>query len=277
MRSLLVHRNHTHEEEESAFVTMTDLTISFLLIIMILLAFFAAQLSTDDTVPRSEYDRILEELERLRKSNPLEKYLSEAIEQRGELLLEIRDRLLLEFPDLEVVISPEQDALRFQGEGLFESGSSQLRPRQRQIVETMGRLIDEILVCFTLGPRAMRGDDCGSGTALIEAIQVEGHTDSDGSHLSNLILSTARANRTLFVMLDRGESILQHVNLRGQPVMSVSGYGEMRPIATNATLEGKAANRRIDLRVIMYAPSTVEEVEEVTHQLEVLKDKASDR
>ena len=33
------------EEEESVFVTMTDMTISFLLIIMILLAFFAGGLS----------------------------------------------------------------------------------------------------------------------------------------------------------------------------------------------------------------------------------------
>jgi flagellar motor protein MotB len=343
------------EEEESVFVTMTDMTISFLLIIMILLAFFATQLNDDETVPltayerlrqerddlrvenqdlraaaealeeelaritselkkvaaernrlrseldqlreknealrariaefqeeneqlRSRFEQLVEEIERLRQEierlqivNPLEAYLSQAIDQRREILVELRDRLLIEFPELQVVISPEQDALRFQGEGLFRSGSSQLAQRQREIVETMARLLDEILVCFTLGERAERGPDCESGNALIEAVQIEGHTDSDGSDLSNLRLSTDRANATLLVMLFRDQAILAHQNLREQPVMSVSGYGEMRPIETNETTEGKAANRRIDLRIIMYAPSTVEEVEEVGRRLDALR------
>lgn len=321
------------EEEESVFVTMTDMTISFLLIIMILLAFFATQLSSDDTVPMHQYqrvqmdlqkareeivqleealarmaserdrldqenadlhvriaelearifrlnarlelviqerDQLLEEIARLQMVNPLEAYLSRAMEQRREILVELRDRLLVEFPDLQVLISPEQDALRFQGEGLFRSGSSQLETRQRQIVQTMGRLLDDILICFTLGERATRDESCDSGDALIEAVQIEGHTDSDGSDLSNLRLSTDRANTTLLVMLDSERTILAHRNLRDQPVMSVSGYGEMRPIETNETPEGKAANRRIDLRIIMYAPSTVEEVAEVGRRLDAL-------
>ena len=351
----LVRRRTQEEEEESAFVTMTDMTISFLLIVMILLAFFATQLSSQDTVPRDQFnvvlndlrearadirrleaereaaimerdaarealdaavyerdaaieerdrlllqnadlleriqelealvdrlqrelddvtverDELLERLARLQQVNPLEAYLAQAIEQRREILIELRERLLIEFPDLQVVISPEQDALRFQGEGLFRSGSSQLEPRQRQIVDTLGRLLDEILICFTLGDRANRGPDCDSGNALIEAVQIEGHTDTDGSDLNNLRLSTDRANATLLVMLDEDRTILAHENLRGQPVMSVSGYGEMRPIETNATTEGKAANRRIDLRIIMYAPSTVEEVEEIGRRLDALR------
>jgi len=343
------------EEEESVFVTMTDMTISFLLIIMILLAFFATLLNDDETVAvsvyervrqerdvlrvenqdlrdaveaveaelarvrtqldmitderdrlkgeliqlrdvnealqarvseleqeneqlRSRVDQLIAEIERLREviasrqaANPLEAYLSQAMDQRREIIVELRERLLIEFPELQVVISPEQDALRFQGEGLFQSGSSRLESRQRQIVETMGRLLDEILVCFTLGERAERGPDCESGNALIEAVQIEGHTDSDGSDLNNLRLSTDRANATLLVMLDEDRTILAHQNLRGQPVMSVSGYGEMRPIETNETTEGKSANRRIDLRIIMYAPSTVEEVEEVGRRLAGLR------
>ena len=218
-----------------------------------------------------EIERLQEQIARLQEVTPLEAYLSQAIDQRREILVELRNRLLIEFPDLKVVISPEQDALRFQGEGLFGSGSSELQLRQRGIVETMGRLLDEILVCFTLGERAQRGPDCDSGDALIEAVQIEGHTDSDGSDLINLHLSTDRANETLLVMLDENQTILSHQNLRGQPVMSVSGYGEMRPIETNETTEGKAANRRIDLRIIMYAPSTVEEVEKVGRQLNTLR------
>lgn len=357
------------EEEESVFVTMTDMTISFLLIVMILLAFFATLLNTDDTVPRFQYDQILmkyresqteivrlerlleertaerddavlerdramelnsvyisqiqdlreeldertrerdeavelisqliskiqelekeierlrnelkivtderdrlrEELKKMRRINPLEAYLSEAIEQRRRILERLKNQMLIEFPDLEVIVSPEKDALRFQGEGLFRSGWSQLEERQRRIVQTMGRLLDEILVCYTLGPRALRDAACESGSALIEAVQIEGHTDSDGTDEDNLVLSTARANTTFLVILEQNRAILDHENTRRQPVMSVSGYGEMRPVATNDTLEGKAENRRIDLRILMYAPSTVEEVERIEKQVEALR------
>ena len=357
------------EEEESVFVTMTDMTISFLLIVMILLAFFATLLNTDDTVPRFQYDQILmkyresqteivrlerlleertaerddavlerdralelnsvyisqiqdlreeldertrerdeavelisqliskiqelekeierlrtdlkivtderdrlrEELKKMRRINPLEAYLSEAIEQRRRILERLKNQMLIEFPDLEVIVSPEKDALRFQGEGLFRSGWSQLEERQRRIVQTMGRLLDEILVCYTLGPRALRDAACESGSALIEAVQIEGHTDSDGTDEDNLVLSTARANTTFLVILEQNRAILDHENTRRQPVMSVSGYGEMRPVATNDTPEGKAENRRIDLRILMYAPSTVEEVERIEKQVEALR------
>ena len=346
------------EEEESVFVTMTDMTISFLLIIMILLAFFATQINSNKTVPISDHERVIQErdmlraknqklsskvadlraglarfrsaldavtakrdrllselnqlqveneallaritdldkiklenkelrslnnqlnekivrlqelIARLQEVNPLEAYLSQAVEQRKEILVKLRHRLLIEFPDLKVVISPEQDTLRFQGEGLFRSGESKLQLNQREIVKTMGRLLDDILVCFTLGEKAQRGPDCDSGNALIEAVQIEGHTDSDGPDLINLHLSTDRANATLLLMLNENRSILSHQNLRGQPVMSVSGYGKMRPIETNETTEGKAANRRIDLRIIMYAPSTVEDLKKVGHRLDALR------
>ena len=55
LRSAQVHE----EEEESVFVSMTDMTISFLFILMILLAFFASQFSEDDKVPKSEYERVV--------------------------------------------------------------------------------------------------------------------------------------------------------------------------------------------------------------------------
>ena len=48
-------------EEESVFVPMTDMTVSFLFIVMILLAFFAVQFSDEDNVPRLLYEKVLEE------------------------------------------------------------------------------------------------------------------------------------------------------------------------------------------------------------------------
>jgi len=56
------------DEEESAFVPMTDMTVSFLFIVMILLAFFAVQFSDVDNVPRSEYEKVVVERDYLIKT-----------------------------------------------------------------------------------------------------------------------------------------------------------------------------------------------------------------
>ena len=41
------------------------------------------------------------------------------------------------------------------------------------------------------------------------------------------------------------------------PIFGMSAYGETRPIEKNTTKEGRAKNRRIDLRILMYEPRNV--------------------
>lgn len=296
------------EQEDSAFVSMTDMTVSFLFIVMILLAFFASQYS-EDAVPESVYletlrelhatqarldaaqetlkqvrqlladareeNRVLlieiqrliakvkeleKQLEESRRVDPLEQYLAATANERRRILEALQRELQVDFPDLKVVISQESDALRFEGDGLFRSGASDLRQDRRAIVEKIATRLEEILPCYTLGPRAQWSADCNAGNAVIEAVQIEGHTDTDGSEINNLILSTARANTTFIVMTEKEPGLVQHHNFRGQPVMSVAGYGEMRPVTGNETPEQKATNRRIDLRIIMYTPSRSDEI-----------------
>ena len=59
-------RRHIEEEGESVFVSMTDLTVSFLFVILILLAFFATQFKPQETVPRVEYEALREQISALR-------------------------------------------------------------------------------------------------------------------------------------------------------------------------------------------------------------------
>jgi chemotaxis protein MotB len=77
-------------------------------------------------------------------------------------------------------------------------------------------------------------------------IRVEGHTDNVPIHSarfdSNWELSTARATEVV-TMLVRDYGFDPHD-------VSVAGYAEFRPIASNDTEEGRRANRRIDLVVV---------------------------
>ena len=60
-------RNRPREEEgESVFVSMTDLTVSFLFVVLILLAFFATQYKPEETVSRDEYDILIVEISKAR-------------------------------------------------------------------------------------------------------------------------------------------------------------------------------------------------------------------
>ena len=72
-------------------------------------------------------------------------------------------------------------------------------------------------------------------------VEVAGHTDSDGSAAHNEGLSERRAITVRDYLISRG------VN-RGN--LTVKGYGESLPIADNATREGKARNRRVELRIL---------------------------
>lgn len=299
-------RRHHEDEEESAFVSMTDLTVSFLFIIMILLAYSASKMSSTQTVPKASFDAVvaerdtialekagledelrrvkqlaeerrslIEELERkiaelekrLAEKNPLEAYMAQVSDLRRKVLEGLQAQLKLDFPDLQVVISEQMDALRFKGDGLFESGKSKLAQGKPEIVRRIASRLNEILPCYTLGRSARWQSDCNDVGAIIEAVQIEGHTDVTGSENANVTLSTERANETFFVMKEREPALTQHRNMRDQPVMSVAGYGAMRPIVDNATPEGRATNRRIDLRIIMYTPQSSGEIEGIRNRL----------
>ena len=72
-------------------------------------------------------------------------------------------------------------------------------------------------------------------------VEVAGHTDSDGSAALNESLSERRAITVRDYLIERG---VNRANL------TVKGYGEAAPIADNATREGKARNRRVELRIL---------------------------
>ncbi len=384
-------RRIEEEDEESVFVPMTDMTVSFLFIVIILLAFFASQFKDDDSVSRSIHDAVvsqrdaataradaaeaerdrlerllaeaeaardaaladlsaaLAEIERLRallseartreavaiaardvaveerdvaraeaarldaalaeavtraeeaeralaealrridrlqreiellrraSSTVLQTYLAEVALARASLLARIRNELELEFPDLEIRISSESDALRFEGEGLFRTSSAELQnARARDLVERIAEVLDARLPCYTLGPRASFSPECNPAYAIVEAVLVEGHTDDVGADSTNLTLSAARGAATLNVMLAERPGLLDHENRAGQPVIGMAGYGESRRIDTRTTPEARRANRRIDLRIIMYSPRDPDDVAKLRRELEAAMAPADD-
>ena len=73
--------------------------------------------------------------------------------------------------------------------------------------------------------------------ADVKAFQIDGHTDSDASDEHNQVLSENRANAV--------KNFLAAQGLTAE--ISINGYGESRPIASNDTAEGKQKNRRVEI------------------------------
>lgn len=71
--------------------------------------------------------------------------------------------------------------------------------------------------------------------------QIRGHTDNVGSEEANYKLSIERVNKILSVLVSKG------VN---QMDLDVKGFGETMPIDTNDTAEGRARNRRVEIKII---------------------------
>ena len=77
-------------------------------------------------------------------------------------------------------------------------------------------------------------------------LRIEGHTDNVPIHTSQIAsnweLSTARASELVRVLIVRYHFIPER--------LSAAGYAEYHPIASNATTQGRAQNRRVDLVVL---------------------------
>lgn len=101
----------------------------------------------------------------------------------------------------------------------FEAGSSVLRPAGRSILDEMAATLLKL------------------GSKKVEVI---GHTDSQGGRDTNIVLSLARADAVRAYLASKGVA---------PSLISTSGSGPDRPVASNDTAEGRARNRRIEFRV----------------------------
>ena len=114
--------------------------------------------------------------------------------------------------------------INFEGSVLYDSGSAALKPEAMSIVDS----ISDWLLQY-------KGNN----------IRIEGHTDTVPMHTamypSNRHLSSARAD-TLVEYL---------VNVKGfaPEALSSAGMSEYFPVASNATAEGRAQNRRVEIKV----------------------------
>ncbi|SDX31946.1 Outer membrane protein OmpA [Albimonas donghaensis] len=72
-------------------------------------------------------------------------------------------------------------------------------------------------------------------------VDVIGHTDSTGDASYNMQLSQRRARSVAAELIQRGVA-----NAR----IATAGMGETQPVASNETVDGRAANRRVEIKIV---------------------------
>ena len=105
---------------------------------------------------------------------------------------------------------------------LFDSGKATLRPESKQELDAIGAVLAQ---CADM------------------KIEIAGHTDSQGADDMNMKLSGERAAAVR-------DYILKNFSQCKPDFFVAKGYGETKPVATNATAEGRQQNRRVEFSIV---------------------------
>lgn len=177
-------------------------------------SYYNQQLSSQSDGQTEEEKDITEayEQQELEESEDMAQQLENVLSQYG-----IQD-------DVEVDFNAEYVTLNMNGALLFDSASAELRDEAYPLVNKLGK----ILVTYDNN-----------------IIEVEGHTDNVPIHSSkyedNNVLSMYRALAVA--------NYLRDTTTLDPAYIKSSGRGEYVPIADNATPEGRARNRRVEIKI----------------------------
>jgi len=299
----------TDQEDESFFVSMTDIMVGLLFIFILIIMYFAVQARIDAAslealkIENEDNKILLLELGAGRLED-LTKYQRRIGLQRSQILNWISEVLRNEEGIEGVQVIDEQGVLRLPEGLLFNSGEFRFEVDSRafDVSQSIARALSKILPCSVLnaeGEPYLNLRDCENPTraynnvvrGFVQAIYVEGHTDNesvgdnglsgDPNLTNNLKLSARRSTNTFEAIVAGSPEILDFFGpvmegsvVRVEPVLASSAYGEWRPATSNETEEGRRSNRRIDLRIAMYVPPNVEAMESFLESIgeEVLRE-----
>lgn len=163
---------------------------------------------------------------------------------RLSILEQIRDAVARVMGDSSKVSIGDTGNIVLSESILFDVGSSEIKP---EAAPALTQLVN-VFASFLQDSENAR---------YVDSIVISGHTDSTGTDENNRVLSTDRANAVLnYLLAGQNGKLMPYASY-----FCAAGYGETRPVADNETVEGRAANRRIEISIILRDDSIMDIVE----------------
>lgn len=114
--------------------------------------------------------------------------------------------------------------LDLNGSILFDSGSAEVREDSKIFLQKIASILVKYKYCI---------------------IEIEGHTD-------NVPIASVKYENNRELSADRARKVYEYISTQENFIDSnikIAGYGESKPIASNATEEGRARNRRVVIKI----------------------------
>ncbi|GAA0775050.1 outer membrane protein OmpA [Castellaniella ginsengisoli] len=118
------------------------------------------------------------------------------------------------------VVAPTASKVVLNADTFFDFDKATLKPEGKQVLDQVAQQ---------------------AGSVNLETVIATGHTDSIGTEAYNQGLSERRAN-----------TVKQYLISKGVPADRIyaEGKGELQPVASNKTREGRAQNRRVEIEIV---------------------------
>lgn len=223
--------------------SVSDLMSGLIFIFIITLAVFALRLAQAQ-----------------QRTEEVQKKLSDSDAVRRRIVEQIESKL--RESNVEVIVEPEHGVIHLSDQTIgFEIGMAEPRPEHESNVQTIAQVLLHVLRCYVVDPGMEEATlaECPAetGGSRVDTVMVEGHTDSHPiapgfRYRDNLELSAARSAEILRRIELYQPGLVSFKNDSGKSVLSVSGYGESRPLDPVNPMA--AFNRRIDIRFLMELP-----------------------
>ncbi|MCG9714952.1 OmpA family protein [Shewanella insulae] len=244
--------NHDLIEDEGAgyLISVSDMMSGLLFIFIITLVAFILNFQ----------DAIQKQKEVTETQKTIVRKLTNTEQVRSELLLNLKEELAKH--DIIVEVDTEHGVLRLTEQAvLFETAKDTLDEISTRNLNIIGQVMSSILPCYaSLPPEDGFCSDTTQYRGVLDSVFVEGHTDNvpikSWKYADNWVLSAQRAI-SAYRQLVPGTQLELLENSSAQPIFSVSGYGEGRPVEGHRydIPTADPVNRRIDIRFIMTPPS----------------------
>jgi flagellar motor protein MotB len=239
------------EDEGSGYlISVADMMSGLLLVFIITLVAFILNFQ----------DAIQKQKEVTETQKTIVRKITGAEQIRSALLVDIQDRLAAN--DIQVEVDTEHGVLRLTEQAvLFDPGLDTLTENNQHNLKVIGRVLAAVLPCYSFNaPSDGSCDGYMQFKGKVDSIFIEGHTDNVPMNSwridDNWVLSARRAITAYRLLIP--STILEDMqNTSSQPIFSVSGYGEGRPVDGHSydIPTSDPVNRRIDIRFIMTPPS----------------------